>query len=297
MKACAEHLEERLQLARDHAEHSDDLVAGLLDDGLEVIEGSVYRAAWQGLGSAIRAGQAFGELVVYVHIPFCSSKCHYCICSSTALRQRRDLEGYLEALASEIKTVGAAVAGVPISALHVGGGSPSLLRPAELDGLFAALEGAFELRSSRRGLCHLGVELLPRDASLEKLSILAQHGVHRVSFGVQSLSRAVLRNVSRAFQRTEHIKVAVEAAHQAGIAAVNLDVLAGLPGETSETFAATIEACLGSGADALNVSRFLADSTPMSEVGYRMTGEDSERASRLLLLADEIIRERRPPRP
>lgn len=290
MKACAEHLEERFRLVREHAELCKDLVAGLLDSEPEIIEGSVYRAAWQGLGEAIRDRESFGELVVYVHIPFCSSKCHYCICSSTALRQRDDLERYLEGLRSEITSVGRALAGAPISALHVGGGSPSLLRPAEIKGLFTTLEAAFELRSS-----HIGVELLPRDATQEKLAVLAQHGVHRVSFGVQSLSHAVLQNVSRAFQRTKQIKRAVEAAHKAGIAAVNLDVLAGLPGECPETFAATIEACLDSGADALNVSRFLAESTPVHEYGYTMAGEDSELASRLLLLADRIIHERRPP--
>lgn len=295
MTASAELLEERLRLAREHAEVCDDLVAGILDAELEIIEGRAYGEAWKGLAKAILGGQSFAELVVYVHIPFCSSKCHYCICSSTALRQRGDLEAYLQGLSSEITTMGTALSGVPISALHVGGGSPSLLRPAELDGLFETLERAFELRPNQRGTCHLGVELLPRDATPEKLNILAQRGVHRVSLGVQSLSHAVLQNVSRSFQKTEQIKAAVGAAHRAGIAAVNIDILAGLPGETPETFAATIEACLDSGADALNVSRFLAESTPVSEVGYAMTREDSELASRLLLLADRIVHERRPP--
>jgi oxygen-independent coproporphyrinogen-3 oxidase len=281
-------LEARFALAQELLAGGDDPVVALFGSQFEGIEGEALLAGWRDFAGRARAGAVHPAIAVYVHVPFCASKCSYCVCASRALQGRRLLAAYVDALSAEIEAMGRALGGLPVSAMHVGGGSPSLLTARQLDRLLADLEGAFV----RGPAFHLGVELLPRQATRPKLVVLRAHGVDRVSFGVQSTARDVLGRVNRAFQTGPQITRAVGLAREVGIGAINLDVLAGLPGETETSFGATIARCLEAGPDAINVSRFLLADTPLYHHGASVHRDDSALTDRLLLLADRLVHDR-----
>ena len=164
----------------------------------------------------------------YLHAPFCAHRCGYC--NFAVVAGRDDLApAYLRALAAELSRLKTPR---PIETLYLGGGTPTRLAPAELDELltlarrwFPALPGATP---------EWTVEANPGDLSREKVRLLAEHGVTRVSLGVQSLNEAKLRRLERD-HTPRQVRDTVEALHAAGLS-VAADLIFAAPGETLETW-------------------------------------------------------------
>jgi len=181
---------------------------------------------------------------LYVHIPFCAARCPYCdfatAPATSALRAR-----YLEALASEIAREGAALGRPRLRTVYVGGGTPSLLEPDEVERLGAAIRAAFDLRPRE-----VTVEANP--ATLDRARLLAWRafGVTRLSLGAQSLSARGLRALGRTHQPAD-VAPAVAAARSVGFA-VNLDLIFGWPGETPAEWLADLDAAIALGPDHLS---------------------------------------------
>ncbi len=183
-------------------------------------------------------------LSLYVHVPFCASRCPYCdfatAPATSALRGR-----YLRALASEIVREGRRLGRPRVHTLYVGGGTPSLLDAAEVASLAASLRAAFDLRPREATL-----EANP--ATLDRARLLAwrELGTTRVSLGAQSFSPRGLRALGRTHQ-PEDIAPALAAARDLGCD-VNLDLIFGWPGQTEAEWRDDLERASGLNPDHLS---------------------------------------------
>ena len=175
-------------------------------------------------------GADFG---VYVHIPFCASKCEYCAFATWTDRHHL-VDDYLGAVQTEIDR--AIDSGLPISdTVFVGGGTPTLV-PADA---LASMITSIPVRDG----AEITVECNPDDVTVEMLTTYRSAGVDRVSLGVQSMSTHVLAALGRTHDR-ENVARAVEAIRAAEMPSFNLDLIYGAVGETIDDWRATIEAAL-----------------------------------------------------
>ena len=175
-------------------------------------------------------GADFG---VYVHIPFCASKCEYCAFATWTDRHHL-VDDYLGAVQAEIDR--AIDSGLPISdTVFVGGGTPTLV-PADA---LASMITSIPVRDG----AEITVECNPDDVTVEMLTTYRSAGVDRVSLGVQSMSTHVLAALGRTHDR-ENVARAVEAIRAAEMPSFNLDLIYGAVGETIDDWRATIEAAL-----------------------------------------------------
>lgn len=173
---------------------------------------------------------------LYVHIPFCASRCPYCdfatAPATTRLRGR-----YLDALGVEIRREGARLERPSARTLYVGGGTPSLLEPDEIESLGAALRASFDL-----ALVEATVEANPATLDRVRLEAWRAVGVTRVSLGAQSLSAEGLRTLGRTHQ-PEDTAVAVDAIRSLGMD-VSLDVIFGWAGQTRDDWVADLRGAI-----------------------------------------------------
>jgi putative oxygen-independent coproporphyrinogen III oxidase len=176
---------------------------------------------------------ARSDFGVYVHIPFCASKCEYCAFATWTDRHHL-VDAYLDALSTEISL--AVAEGLrPAQTVFVGGGTPTLVPPDALAAVIAAIPVADS--------AEVTVECNPDDVTVDMLRTYRRAGVDRVSLGVQSMSAHVLAALGRTHDRA-NVHRAVEAIRAAGMPSFNLDLIYGAVGETLDDWRATVEAAL-----------------------------------------------------
>jgi oxygen-independent coproporphyrinogen-3 oxidase len=176
-------------------------------------------------------------LSIYVHIPFCESLCYYCACNKIITRHHERATEYLDALDIEIGLYAEALGrGQVVSQLHFGGGSPTFLSDAELDRVYASLRRAFALAPDAEA----SIEVDPRTVTPQRLAHLRSLGFNRVSFGVQDFDAAVQQAVHRV-QPYEQVLELVCSAREHGFESINADLIYGLPRQTPESFARTVQ--------------------------------------------------------
>jgi oxygen-independent coproporphyrinogen-3 oxidase len=182
-----------------------------------------------------RGGSA-EPLSLYVHIPFCESVCYYCACNKVITRHHERATEYLDALAVEIELHAAALGtGLPVSQLHLGGGSPTFLNDAELTRLMSTLRDAFRLLPD----AEVSIEVDPRTVTPTRLAHFRMLGFNRISLGVQDIQPDVQQAVHRV-QPFEDVRVLVAAARVQGYESINLDLIYGLPKQTPRSIAETV---------------------------------------------------------
>ncbi|RYZ09596.1 MAG: oxygen-independent coproporphyrinogen III oxidase [Comamonadaceae bacterium] len=173
---------------------------------------------------------------LYVHIPFCQSLCYYCACNKIVTRHRSEGRSYLRYLAREVELQVAQLGvGVPVSQLHLGGGTPTFLDDAGLRELMAMLRDAFALAPDGE----YAVEVDPRTVNEARLGTLAALGFNRLSFGVQDFDPVVQQAVHR-IQPAQQVFDLVAAARRLGFASTNIDLIYGLPHQTVKSFDRTL---------------------------------------------------------
>ncbi len=183
---------------------------------------------------------ARGEPVsLYLHIPFCRSICAYCGCTTKAARRDAPIRAYAAMLHREIALIAERIGRVDVAHLHWGGGTPNILPADCMQALVADLRQRFDFRPAMEH----AVELDPRHVSAEGARAMAALGVNRASLGVQTLDPAVQSAIGRV-QPFEVVAGAFEALRGAGIAAVNTDLMYGLPLQTLDMVRDTAERML-----------------------------------------------------
>ncbi len=179
-------------------------------------------------------------LSLYLHIPFCDTLCWFCGCHTKVVHNYAPVAGYVDLLLQELDMVADALgAKRRVSHIHWGGGSPTMLVPADIQKLSKRIHDRFSVESD----AEFAIEVDPRGLADETVDALKQAGVTRVSIGVQDCDETVQKAINR-IQPFAVTEGAVHRFRQAGITAINIDLIYGLPHQTCDKLAQTIQACL-----------------------------------------------------
>ncbi|HLU46691.1 MAG TPA: coproporphyrinogen-III oxidase family protein [Planctomycetota bacterium] len=190
------------------------------------------------LESALEVRAPGEPIALYVHLPFCRQRCHYCYYRVYPSRDREAVDRYIDGLLSELKEWRRrpVTADRRLIAAYFGGGSPSYLEPDQLDRLLLGIRRMLPWMT----LEECAFECDPGSIDRAKLDVLYEHGVTRLSIGTQTFTPAALSAIGR-LQTPEMTVEAYRSAIAAGFEEINIDLLAGLPGETVETWRRTID--------------------------------------------------------
>jgi oxygen-independent coproporphyrinogen-3 oxidase len=184
-------------------------------------------------------GRALG---LYVHVPFCTKRCHYCSFNTAPLEQPADMRRYLEAVSRESGLLAEApwTGDIAIQTIFLGGGTPSLLEPEDMAALLDAVRGHFALAPD----AEITVECNPESVSRGKLAAYRAAGVNRISLGVQSLDDGILPRLGR-LHDARGARAAFEAAREAAFDNLSVDLMYGLPGQDPQTWSRSVAGVLG----------------------------------------------------
>ena len=192
------------------------------------------------------------DISLYVGIPFCPTRCAYCsFVSADVGRALKLIDPFLDALCRELAATGAmlADAGLRVRTVYFGGGTPTTLSAPQLDRLMGELADHIDLSGCTEYTVEAG---RPDTITAEKLAVLARRGCSRVSVNPQTMQDAVLERMGRA-HRADDILRAYALARESGIGCINMDLIAGLPGDSAEGFRASLEQVLDLGPENVTV--------------------------------------------
>ena len=190
-------------------------------------------------------------LSLYIHIPFCHKLCYFCGCNKIVTRQQHKADQYLDALEQEILHRAPLFAGRTVKQLHWGGGTPTYLNKAQISRLMNVLRGAFNFSEKME----ISIEVDPREIELDVLDHLRSEGFNRLSMGVQDFNKEVQRLVNRE-QDEDFIFALLNHAREIGFTSTNIDLIYGLPKQTPESFAYTLQRVAELNPDRLSVFNY-----------------------------------------
>ena len=229
-----------------------------------------------------------GGLALYVHIPFCESKCPYCDFNTYAGIEPL-MPSYVAALEREIEQWGAWLDRPTLASVFFGGGTPSYLPPDNLQRLTDAIRTAFDLPDSAEAT----TEANPGDCTPERLAAMRRAGFNRVSIGVQSFDDTELAMLGRRHD-AERAAQAVREAREAGFDNVSIDLMFGLPEQSVATWERSVEQAVRLGTDHLSAYALtLETGTPLeADVRLGRTPEpDPDLAAEMYLQAQSVLAE------
>jgi oxygen-independent coproporphyrinogen-3 oxidase len=181
------------------------------------------------------------ELSLYLHVPFCAELCHYCGCTTTAVKRYGPVADFVEVLALEIGLVADRLADGggerrPVTHIHWGGGTPTTLSGADMEWIGNLLKERFDIRAD----AEIAVEIDPRRVGEKHLAAFRALGVNRASVGVQDFDPVVQKAIGR-IQTIEETRGAIAGLRAAGVEGVNVDLVYGLPYQTPDGFSRTLQ--------------------------------------------------------
>jgi oxygen-independent coproporphyrinogen-3 oxidase len=189
---------------------------------------------------------------LYIHLPFCESRCHFCACNVVITKQTQHAEKYLELLFQEIELlVPHLELSRPVMQFHLGGGTPTYLSPQQLERLWRKINQHFTFHPD----AEISLEADPRVTTAEHLSTLAQLGFNRISLGVQDVDPTVQAAIARV-QSVEETQALIESARAVGFEGVNVDLIYGLPHQSAQSFYETVATIIRLNPDRLAVYNY-----------------------------------------
>jgi len=239
---------------------------------------------------AIRASDF--NFAVYVHFPFCASRCTFCRFYSLANQNLAEYETMLDYLIKElqiwanlIKSSRKIKGKIPLESIYLGGGTPTLFN---LEKFFGVLTKKFDISRCRQ----INLESAPDALNEEKLRFYKKIGVNRLLIGIQSLDPKVLAAVNRFSRQIDVLKKNHNFARKIGIPGINFELIAGLPKQTVKNFLRDLAELIKLKPDGIHVYRFLT--TPLSalgKAGYRLDAEARLNCRKMLLAAEKLLEE------
>ena len=197
---------------------------------------------YRGWLAALPAGT---PLSLYVHVPYCESLCWFCGCHTKATQNYAPVASYLRRVQEEIALVGRALPrGLSVKSIHWGGGTPTMLASEDISALATALRSSFDIAAD----AEFATEIDPRTLTQDRVAALADAGLTRASLGVQDFNPRVQKAINRE-QSLAVTRAAVDALRNAGVAAINIDVLYGLPHQSIRVLIETLLKVLRLGPD------------------------------------------------
>lgn len=227
------------------------------------------------------------KLGIYIHIPFCRSKCDYCDFYSLAGREDQ-MDRYQKALLAHLKETAPLAQGYPVDSIYFGGGTPSYYGAKRIKELLAHLSKLFQVEKD----AEITVECNPDSVRRKELRMLRKEGVNRLSIGAQSANDDILRLIGRR-HNWRQVEMAVKRARKAGFRNVSLDLIYGLPSQTREDWADTLTKALA--LKPAHISCYglrLEEGTPMYDEyeGTDILPSDDDQADMYLYAVDFLSR-------
>jgi len=190
-------------------------------------------------------------LSLYVHIPFCHRLCYFCGCNKQVTRQRHKADRYLDVLEQEIIQRAPLFRQRRVTQLHWGGGTPTFLDRQQVSRLVGLLKQHFNVTDD----AEMSIEVDPREMALDMIDHLRSLGFNRLSMGVQDFNKAVQARVNRV-QDEEVIFSLMARAREQGFRSTSIDLIYGLPLQTPDSFAWTLERVVALNPDRLSVFNY-----------------------------------------
>lgn len=214
-----------------------------------------------------------GEISIYIHIPFCKSKCLYCDFLSYGGREAY-IEPYINALIDEIRSFKCEK---NVKSIYIGGGTPSIIDQKYIQNIMGELYACFKIKDD----AEITIEANPGTVDFEKLSVYRKAGINRISFGLQSCNNDLLKKIGRihTFEEFEH---SFKSARKAGFENINCDIMFSLPGQTPEDYFDTIKGVTDLKPEHISAySLIIEEGTPFYDMynngQFKMPDEDADR--------------------
>ncbi|MGL6018197.1 MAG: oxygen-independent coproporphyrinogen III oxidase [Gibbsiella quercinecans] len=232
-----------------------------------------------------RAAARYPErpLSLYVHIPFCHKLCYFCGCNKLVTRQTHKADEYLAVLEREIIARAPLFAGRQVSQMHWGGGTPTYLDKRQISRLVAMLRRHFDIQPG----AEMSIEVDPREIELDVIDHLRHEGFNRLSMGVQDFNKDVQRLVNRE-QDEDFIFALIARAKALGFNSSNIDLIYGLPKQTPESFAFTLQRVIALSPDRLSVFNY-AHLPKLFAAQRKIKDADLPNAQQKLVILQETI--------
>ena len=225
-----------------------------------------------------------GDLGLYLHVPFCKSKCAYCDFYSLPHAEDR-MDDYLRALTGHLIEVAPRFAAQRVDTVYVGGGTPSYFVTKRLEKLLGAVKKHYTVDKNTE----VTVEMNPDSVgSVKELKGLCRAGVNRVSLGMQAADDETLRNIGR-IHTAEQVCQAVKNLREAGIKNLSLDLIYGLPGQSRNNWAQTLQAALALAPEHLSCYGLkVEEGTPLAERDNADLPDDDAQADMYLTTVETL---------
>ncbi len=175
------------------------------------------------------------KIGLYIHIPFCQSKCPYCDFFSIVSNDKQFRRGYISALIREIEIYCQKIKDIEITSIYIGGGTPTVLEGRQLKDILSSCYQNFSINKE----AEITIEANPGTIDCEKIKILFREGVNRISLGGQSFNDRVLKKIGRTHSKEDIINT-YQLARYAGFNNINIDLMFGLPGLSKREFEKTL---------------------------------------------------------
>ncbi|OOF68730.1 oxygen-independent coproporphyrinogen III oxidase [Rodentibacter caecimuris] len=190
-------------------------------------------------------------LSLYVHIPFCHQLCYFCACNKIITRHQHKADIYIDFLEKEIKTRATLFTQRTVTQIHWGGGTPTYLSENQSSRLMSLLKQYFNIADS----AEISIEIDPRKIELSMLKHLRDIGFNRISMGVQDFNKEVQKAINRE-QDENFIHALLTKAKVLGFQSTNLDLIYGLPLQTTESFMFTLQKVIELNPDRLSIFNY-----------------------------------------
>ena len=225
---------------------------------------------------------------LYVHVPFCKTKCPYCD-FNTYQGIENLIEPFLPAITSEITCWGDALAHPPVKSVFFGGCTPSYLPQGDIERILVAIQSSFQVDPA----AEISIEANPGDLDEAACAGILNQGVNRLSIGVQSLDNDLLNLLGRRHQASEAVE-AFQSARQAGFDNVNLDLMYGLPNQSMEQWQKTLSSLIELTPEHISLYALtIEEGTPMHRWAAegKIPEPDSDLAADMYQHAREVLAE------
>lgn len=200
---------------------------------------------------------------LYIHIPFCRAKCNYCDFYSVPLSTADCLEGYIKGLAAEIKQRALFYDNIPVSTVYWGGGTPSLLAPEHIHRVLSIIKENYPVQAD----LEISLEANPATVDTKQLQEFREAGINRLSLGIQSFRNEELSVLGRV-HTDQDSRDAIQAAREAGIQNLSLDLIYGLPGQTRDDWLFNLQSALEQEPE--HISLYLLQLEPHTPLGRKV---------------------------
>jgi oxygen-independent coproporphyrinogen-3 oxidase len=197
-------------------------------------------------------GNNLPDLSLYYHLPYCDTLCYFCGCNMIITRNRDRVKEYTKYLKKETDMIRSYL--LPdrkVAQLHWGGGTPTHLNPDEINDLASFINLSFNFKENSENGC----EIDPRGLTKDHLEALRRNGFNRISMGVQDFNEKVQKSVNR-IQPEDITRQAVNWVRELGFSSINLDLIYGLPFQSVESFADTVEKIIDISPDRIAVFNY-----------------------------------------